>query len=119
MSESEKPIVLFDLSEACLSLSLLVNCASEWIPEEEHRAFADAIRPHLQAAAAAIAEHVKRNHVLLDLCRVRGTLEAVQLELADLQHHLTGRTAIGPGNPLRSGRVSTWRPPEDEPHISS
>ena len=55
MSEFERPIVLLDLNDACHSLAMLLFCANEFVPEEEWGALADAIRPHLQAAAEVIA----------------------------------------------------------------
>ena len=111
MAETNRTLVLQDLNSACSSLSMLLICVPEFVPEEEWAAVAAAVRPHLQAAAKALTECSERNAELLALCREQGVSEVVRIELLDLQHHHRGRTSTGPGDPFALSHVSTWRAP--------
>jgi hypothetical protein len=95
-----KPISLLDLQWACSSLGLLLSCSHEWIPEDEWEVVADGLRQHLTAAAKVLTECAEKNSESLKLSRYDSTDEVVRRELADLRYHLSGRTSIGPGNPL-------------------
>jgi hypothetical protein len=112
MSE-QKAISLLDLNAACSSLGMLLFCSNEWIPQEEWDALADAVRPHLKAAAQVLADHAERNNELLKLCWEDGTAEVVRMEMEDLRHHLSGRRSIGPGNPMHLSHTTTWRRPAE------
>ena len=84
------------------------------MPEEDWQTLADLVRPHLSAAADLLAEAAERNSELVKLCWENGTAEVVRMELADLRHHLSGRTSIGPGNPFYLSHTSSWRGPAME-----
>jgi hypothetical protein len=97
----ERPVVFLDLNAACSALGMFIWCAYNFIPEEEWPDLANQVRPHLQGAAAVLAEFADRNKSLLDSCREDRIQEVVRRERNNLVHHLSGRRFIGPGNRFR------------------
>lgn len=81
----ERAKILADLRLATDSIGLLLSCADEWIPEEEHEGLALDIRSHLLAAAKTLERFADRHRELIDLHTDDRLDEVVDNSFGDLR----------------------------------